>query len=89
MTYVQRNTAKAVFSQKHQYGQAAVQLYASFRFMGMPRSSTRHALAKWARIPAKAARALLERSRWYDLAISLGFATGRLVGSWKYRVWYP
>jgi glycosyltransferase involved in cell wall biosynthesis len=89
VTYVQRDTPKAVFSQKFEYGRAAVQLYASFRSMGMPRSSTPHALVKWARIPAKAARALLERDGWYDFAISLGFATGRLFGSWKYRVWYP
>jgi len=89
VTYLQRDTPKAVFAQKYQYGQAAVQLYTAFRTSGMPRSSTRQALVKWARLPAKTARALVQRDRWYDVAISLGFAIGRLSGSWKYRVWYP
>jgi glycosyltransferase involved in cell wall biosynthesis len=89
VTYVQRDTPREVFSQKFRYGRSAVQLYANFRFTGMPRSSTRRALVKWARIPAKAARALLNRGSWYDFAISLGFSTGRLSGSWTQRVWYP
>jgi glycosyltransferase involved in cell wall biosynthesis len=89
VTYVQRERPREVFSQKFRYGRAAVQLYANFRSLGMPRSSTLNALAKWARMPVKAARALLNRDRWFDLVISLGFATGRLSGSWRYRVWYP
>lgn len=89
VTYVQRDELKAVFSQKLRYGRAAVQLYASFGPMGMPRSPTRKALAKWARIPVKAAHALLNRASWYDFVVSLGFAAGRLSGSWRYRVWYP
>jgi glycosyltransferase involved in cell wall biosynthesis len=89
VTYVQRERPKDVFSQKFGYGRAAVQLYANFRSRGMPRSSTLNALVKWARMPVKVARALLDRERWYDFAISLGFATGRLSGSWSYRTWYP
>jgi glycosyltransferase involved in cell wall biosynthesis len=81
VTYVQRERPREVFSQKVRYGRSAVQLYANFRSLGMPRSSTR--------LPVKAARALLNQDRWYDFAISLGFATGRLSGSWRYRVWYP
>jgi GT2 family glycosyltransferase len=89
VTYVQREKPREVFSQKFRYGRAAVQLYANFRPVGMPRSSTLKALVKWVRLPVKAARALLNRDRWYDFLISLGFATGRLAGSWRYRVWYP
>jgi glycosyltransferase involved in cell wall biosynthesis len=89
VTYVQRETARDVFSQKFKYGRAAVQLYANFRSLGMPRSSTSRAMMKWARLPVKMAHALLDRDRWYDFVISLGFATGRLSGSWSYRTWYP
>ena len=89
VTYTQREKPREVFSQKFKYGRSAVQLYANFRSLGMPRSSTLDALVKWARLPVKMARALLNRDRWYDFVISLGFATGRLSGSWRYRVWYP
>jgi glycosyltransferase involved in cell wall biosynthesis len=89
VTYVQRDKPREVFSQKFGYGRSAVQLYADFRHQGMPRSSTLNALVKWARMPVKAARALLNRDRWPDFVISLGFAIGRLSGSWRYRVWYP
>lgn len=89
VTYVQREQLRDVFSQKFKYGRASVQLYATFRPVGMPRSSTLNALVKWARMPVKLARALLNSDRRYDFVISLGFATGRLSGSWKYRAWYP
>lgn len=89
VTYTQREKPRQVFSQKFKYGRSAVQLYANFRSMGMPRSSTLNALMKWARMPLKVASALRDRDRWYDFMISLGFAAGRLSGSWRFRVWYP
>jgi glycosyltransferase involved in cell wall biosynthesis len=89
VTYLERDKPRDIFRQKFSYGRAAAQLYARFRLAGMPRSSTMRALGKWARMPAKAARAVLNRERQFDFIISLGFATGRLVGSWRNRVWYP
>ena len=89
VTYAQIEGLRPVFSQKIRYGRAADQLYTSFRTEGMPRSSTRRAIRKWARLPLKVASALLRRGTWYDVVISFAFLAGRLSGSWRYRVWYP
>ena len=87
--YTPRSSARGVFRQRFHYGAARPQLYAKFKESGMPRSSTRRALRIWFGLPVHAYRIARGGRARYASASTLGFAAGRLVGSWRRKVWYP
>jgi GT2 family glycosyltransferase len=87
--YSHRESVRHLFKQKFEYGRAQAQLYAQFGGAGMPRSSTRGAVRVWLRFPLYAVRVCLISKRRGAAIRILGFAIGRAVGSWRYRVWYP
>jgi glycosyltransferase involved in cell wall biosynthesis len=87
--YTPRSSARGVFRQRFHYGAARPQLYAKFKESGMPRSSSRRAVRIWVGLPVHAFRIARGGDARYASAGTLGFAAGRLVGSWRHRVWYP
>jgi glycosyltransferase involved in cell wall biosynthesis len=87
--YTQRSSARGVFRQRFYYGAAYPQLYAKFKDAGMPRSSIRGALRPWIRLPLHVLRIVRGGDARYASAVSLGLAAGRLLGSWRHKVWYP
>lgn len=87
--YVPRASIRGAFRQKFRFGFTQTQLYARFASAGMPRSSTRAALATWIRLPAYALMVALRTRRAMVAAERCGYALGRACGSISSRVWYP
>ena len=87
--YTPRSSARGVFRQRFHHGAARPQLYAKFKEWGMPRSSSRRAVRIWVGLPVHAFRIARGGDARYASASTLGWAAGRLIGSWRHRVWYP
>lgn len=93
IAYVQRAAPRSLFRQQHNYGRSHAKLYSMFGAAGMPRfsrfSSVRGVVSGTARI---AMGAVAGKKRGSDLRQhgirQLGQMTGRISGSWQYRVWY-
>ncbi len=86
--YRYRATVRGVFRQAVRSGRASAQLFADFRQHGLARSSVRAALRNWVWLVVRAPLVTNRASRGVWIR-RLGEAVGRLLGSFRYRVWYP
>jgi len=89
ITHHMRDDDKATFKQFCGYGRAAVRLYAKFRELGMPRSSTLRAVAAWPLALAELGASYLTPKVDRRRALSrCGVRLGRLAESARQRVLY-
>jgi glycosyltransferase involved in cell wall biosynthesis len=87
--YSVRSSARRVFRQFLAYGRSHAQLYRQFRELGMPRSRAKLIIGRWLWILAHAPAAVVRPGEDREAVVRrAGIATGRLLGSLKYRVLY-
>ena len=88
INHYMRDASAATFSQYVGYGRSAVRLYAQFRHLGMPGTSTGRALLAWPVALVELALSLVGVGSRRRAIARLGVRAGRLTESWRQRVLY-
>lgn len=81
-----RDRARALLRQARKYAECDVALYKRYRPFGMPRLSPKSGISAWIDLVLHVFDVLHDETRARYLW-DLGWRTGRLYGSLKYRVW--
>lgn len=82
-----RSTMRALYDQSRHYGAGQTALYRKFRSAGMPRRSYRGFVAEWLAL-ARQLPMIRTKAAWARWLHRLGYAVGRLEGSFRHRVVY-
>ena len=86
VTYRMRSRLRDLWQQQYRWGIAAAQLYALYRDVGAPRSSTRGALVRWGGLILMAPLALFSSDARRDWVGRAARRAGRVHGSVRFRV---
>ena len=86
--YRLRAGLRPLLRQQRNWGKGSVDLYLRFRDKGMPRSSSAHALRRWAELLAGTPYALISRKRRGRWAARLAYRWGRVLASIEHRTLY-
>jgi glycosyltransferase involved in cell wall biosynthesis len=87
--YRLRSTIGKRCRKTYRTAQACAQLYRQFRRHGMGRPSARAVLGRWMQLVLTAPRAVISREHRYAWLSNAAWRAGCVVGSVRYRVFYP